>query len=37
MIETRVNGGFDAIGDSIVHNHFEEEMGKLNLPLKIKV
>ena len=35
--ETQVNGGVDAIGDSIVDNQFEEKMGKLNLSLKIKV
>ena len=37
MIETQVNGGFDAIGDFIVDNQFGEEMSKLNLSLKIKV
>jgi hypothetical protein len=37
MIETQVNGGFDAIGDFTVDNQFKEEMSKLNLSLKIKV
>jgi hypothetical protein len=37
MIEARFNGGFDAIGDFIVDNQFEEEVSKLNLSLKIKV